>query len=116
MIRGREFSSNKDIEYFLICRLCGAVAIFFFALMIFMLGVKSSRDVRSKIQNGFWFFKYLIIIGITVGLFYVNSKSISSRSFFFFFRSYILSFFSSFIVFLFFLTVAQSLYDADSLI
>ncbi|CAG9540935.1 unnamed protein product [Cercopithifilaria johnstoni] len=59
-------------------RLCGAVAIFFFTLMILMLGVKSSRDARSKIQNGFWFFKYVILIGIAVGLFYVSSESISS--------------------------------------
>lgn len=49
--------------------------------MVLMLGVKSSRDVRSKIQNGFWFFKYVIVIGITIGLFYVSSGSISSRSF-----------------------------------
>ncbi|VDO22794.1 unnamed protein product [Brugia timori] len=59
-------------------RLCGAVVIFFFALMILMLGVKSSRDTRSKIQNGFWFFKYVIVIGITVGLFYISSEKISS--------------------------------------
>uniref|UniRef100_A0A915PRJ9 Serine incorporator 3 n=1 Tax=Setaria digitata TaxID=48799 RepID=A0A915PRJ9_9BILA len=53
-------------------RLCAAMVIFFFLLMILMLGVKSSRDARSKIQNGFWFFKYVIVIAITVGLFYVT--------------------------------------------
>uniref|UniRef100_A0A158N8M2 Serine incorporator 1 n=4 Tax=Onchocerca TaxID=6281 RepID=A0A158N8M2_ONCVO len=59
-------------------RVCAAVVIFFFTLMILMLGVKSSRDARSKIQNGFWFFKYVFVIAIIIGLFYVSSESISS--------------------------------------
>ncbi|VDK76905.1 unnamed protein product [Litomosoides sigmodontis] len=69
---------SRAVGFQAVYRLCGAVAIFFFVLMILMLGVKSSRDARSKIQNGFWFFKYMTVIGIAVGLFYVNSESISS--------------------------------------
>ncbi|KAM3716812.1 putative serine incorporator [Dirofilaria immitis] len=59
-------------------RVCAAVVIFFFTLMILMLGVRSSHDTRSKIQNGFWFFKYVFVIAVAVGLFYVNSENISS--------------------------------------
>ncbi|VDD90893.1 unnamed protein product [Enterobius vermicularis] len=59
-------------------RLCAAMASFFFIFMFLMFGVKTSRDVRSKIQNGFWFFKYLLLIGITVGFFYLRSESIAS--------------------------------------
>jgi hypothetical protein len=44
---------------------------FFFLFMILMIKVKSSRDPRSKIQNGFWFFKYAILVGIAVGAFYI---------------------------------------------
>lgn len=58
-------------------RLCAAMATFFFMFMILMFGVKSSHDVRSKIQNGFWFFKYVILIGLTVGFFYLRSESMA---------------------------------------
>ncbi|KIH52555.1 TMS membrane protein/tumor differentially expressed protein, partial [Ancylostoma duodenale] len=34
-------------------RMCAAMASFFFIFMILMLGVKSSKDARASIQNGF---------------------------------------------------------------
>ena len=40
-------------------------------MMILMLCVKRSKDPRSGIQNGFWFFKILIIIGICIGAFFI---------------------------------------------
>ncbi|VDM63636.1 unnamed protein product, partial [Angiostrongylus costaricensis] len=43
-------------------RMCAALASFFFIFMIMMFGVKSSRDARSSIQNGFWLAFFLIII------------------------------------------------------
>ena len=39
--------------------------------MIIMLYVRSSRDPRAYIQNGFWFFKALALIGLLVGAFYI---------------------------------------------
>ena len=38
-----------------------------------MVYVRSSSDPRSGLQNGFWFFKYLALIGICVGAFYIPS-------------------------------------------
>nr|CAI5866005.1 unnamed protein product [Callosobruchus analis] len=44
----------------------------FFALMsLMMIGVKSSRDPRSGIQNGFWGIKYLVVIGGIIGAFFI---------------------------------------------
>jgi len=40
------------------------VACFFFLMMLLMLFVKDSKDPRNGIQNGFWLFKILIIVGI----------------------------------------------------
>jgi hypothetical protein len=37
-------------------RLCAGMASFFFIFMFIMFGVRSSKDARSSIQNGFWFF------------------------------------------------------------
>lgn len=34
--------------------MCAAMASFFGLMMVLMLGVKTSADGRSKIQNGFW--------------------------------------------------------------
>lgn len=52
-------------------RMCFAMAAFFFLFVLIMICVRSSRDPRSYIQNGFWFFKFLILVGITVGAFFI---------------------------------------------
>ncbi|GMS79304.1 hypothetical protein PENTCL1PPCAC_1479 [Pristionchus entomophagus] len=58
-------------------RMCAAMASFFFLMMLLMMGVKSSKDGRSKIQNGFWFFKYVILAALTVGFFYIRSENLA---------------------------------------
>uniref|UniRef100_A0A0N5BQR2 Serine incorporator 5 n=1 Tax=Strongyloides papillosus TaxID=174720 RepID=A0A0N5BQR2_STREA len=63
--------------YQAVYRLCAALATFFGFLSVLMIGVKSSKDPRAGIQNGFWFFKYLLVCGIAVGYFMITSKSFS---------------------------------------
>lgn len=36
-----------------------------------MINVKSSKDVRAKIQNGFWGFKLLLLGGLVVAAFFI---------------------------------------------
>jgi len=43
-----------------------------------MLGVNSSRDPRSHIQNGFWFFKYLLLTGLVVAFFFIRSDTLAT--------------------------------------
>lgn len=62
------------IGYFAVYRICFALAAFFFALMTMMVFVRSSRDPRASIQNGFWFFKFLAFVGILVGAFYIPQQ------------------------------------------
>lgn len=59
------------IGYFAVYRICFSLACFYFLFMIIMVYVKNSRDPRSAIQNGFWFFKVLALVGIVVGAFYI---------------------------------------------
>uniref|UniRef100_A0A3Q1MJ93 Serine incorporator 2 n=1 Tax=Bos taurus TaxID=9913 RepID=A0A3Q1MJ93_BOVIN len=59
-------------------RMCFAMAAFFFLFSLLMVCVRSSRDPRAAIQNGFWFFKFLIFVGITVGAFYIPDGSFSN--------------------------------------
>ncbi|NWX23132.1 SERC2 protein, partial [Aegotheles bennettii] len=52
-------------------RVCFAMAAFFFLFAMLMVCVRSSKDPRAAVQNGFWFFKFLVLVGITVGAFYI---------------------------------------------
>lgn len=49
------------------------MASFFFLFTLIMVYVRTSNDIRSGLQNGFWFFKYVALIGICVGAFYIPS-------------------------------------------
>jgi len=40
------------VGYLAVYRVCFSLAVFFFFFMVFMIGVRSSRDPRSAIQNG----------------------------------------------------------------
>ena len=59
-------------------RVCAGTAAFFFFFSLLMVGVKSSKDPRSSIQNGFWFFKYLLMAGLVFGFFYIRSENLST--------------------------------------
>lgn len=50
------------IGYPAVYRICLGVACFFFLLMVIMINVQSSKDPRSKIQNGFVHDIILILI------------------------------------------------------
>ena len=52
-------------------RICFVVTIFFLFMSVIMIGVRNSRDPRAGIQNGFWGFKYLIIIAGCIGAFFI---------------------------------------------
>lgn len=69
---GQEIGVECDamVGYHAVYRVCFAMTVFFVLFAVLMINVRTSRDGRSKIQNGFWFFKYLILIGIMVGAFY----------------------------------------------
>lgn len=59
------------VGYLAVYRVCFALAGFFFLMSVLLIKVKTSKDPRAKIQNGFWFFKVLVIIGIAVGAFFI---------------------------------------------
>ncbi|KAM4842353.1 serine incorporator 3 [Thomomys bottae] len=66
------------VGYKAVYRINFAIAIFFFAFCLLMLKVKTSKDPRAAIHNGFWFFKIAAIVGIMVGSFYIPGGSFSS--------------------------------------
>lgn len=63
------------VGYMAVYRICFALVCFFTLMSIIMIGANSSKDARAGIQNGFWAFKYLIVIGITIGAFFIPAGS-----------------------------------------
>jgi len=59
------------VGYLAVYRLCFAMTLFFLFMALIMIGVKSSKDPRAGIQNGFWAIKYLVLIGTAVGAFFI---------------------------------------------
>ncbi|KAM8825799.1 serine incorporator 2 [Synchiropus picturatus] len=59
------------VGYKSVYRMCFAMTCFFFLFSVIMIRVRSSKDPRAAIQNGFWFFKFLILVAITVGAFFI---------------------------------------------
>ncbi|TWW65478.1 serine incorporator 2 [Takifugu flavidus] len=72
-VPGIENKVNCDVivGYKSVYRMCFAMACFFFLFSLIMIRVRSSKDPRAAVQNGFWFFKFLVLVGITVGAFFI---------------------------------------------
>ncbi|OQR76461.1 putative serine incorporator isoform 1 [Tropilaelaps mercedesae] len=63
----------KDVVgYLAVYRLMFALTVFFVFMAVMMIGVRTSKDGRAGIQNGFWGIKYLVLIGFMVGSFYMG--------------------------------------------
>lgn len=67
----KEQQCDEVVGYLAVYRVCFSMAAFFFLFCVIMIKVSSSKDPRSKIQNGFWLFKVLIMIAICVGAFFI---------------------------------------------
>lgn len=72
------FDCQNAIGYLAVYRIGFALTVFFFVMSLLMVGVKSSRDGRAAIQNGFWGLKFLIVIGIAICAFFIQNESFGS--------------------------------------
>ncbi|KAG5866537.1 hypothetical protein JTB14_004109 [Gonioctena quinquepunctata] len=66
---------QEAVGYLAVYRICFILTCFFALMALMMIGVKTSRDPRSGIQNGFWGLKYLIVIGGIIGAFFIPEGS-----------------------------------------
>lgn len=69
---------DKAVGYLAVYRICFAACLFFVLMALIMIGVKSSKDPRAGIQNGFWGIKYLIVIGGIIGAFFIPEGQFAS--------------------------------------
>lgn len=63
------------VGYMAVYRICFGMAMFFLIMAFMMIGVKSSRDNRSAIQNGMWGMKYVLVALIVVAAFFIPANS-----------------------------------------
>ncbi|XP_039303658.1 probable serine incorporator isoform X2 [Solenopsis invicta] len=69
------FDCEHAVGYLAVYRICFILALYFFLMSVIMIRVRSSRDPRAPIQNGFWAIKYLLIIGGIIGAFFIPENS-----------------------------------------
>ncbi|CAH0747311.1 unnamed protein product [Diatraea saccharalis] len=62
---------DQAVGYLAVYRICFAACLFFVLMALIMIGVRSSKDPRAGIQNGFWGIKYLLVIGGIIGAFFI---------------------------------------------
>uniref|UniRef100_A0A3P9LV29 Serine incorporator 1 n=1 Tax=Oryzias latipes TaxID=8090 RepID=A0A3P9LV29_ORYLA len=62
------------VGYKAVYRVCCGMSLWFLGLCILMVNIKTSRDLRASIHNGFWFFKFVALVAIMVGAFYIPDR------------------------------------------
>lgn len=80
---GGKVNCDIIVGYKSVYRMCFAMTCFFFLFSIIMIRVRSSRDPRAALQNGFWFFKFLALVGLTVGAFFIPEGAFTTVWFWF---------------------------------
>ncbi|XP_046392594.1 probable serine incorporator isoform X1 [Ischnura elegans] len=69
------FDCSSAVGYLAVYRICFILTCFFFLMALMMIGVRSSKDPRAGIQNGFWAIKFLVVIGGIIGSFFIPEGS-----------------------------------------
>ncbi|XP_046606691.1 probable serine incorporator isoform X2 [Neodiprion virginianus] len=72
---GFKFDCKDVVGFLAVYRMCFILTLFFLLMSLIMIRVKSSKDPRAPIQNGFWAIKYLIVIGGIIGAFFIPEGS-----------------------------------------
>uniref|UniRef100_A0A8C5P8W8 Serine incorporator 5 n=1 Tax=Leptobrachium leishanense TaxID=445787 RepID=A0A8C5P8W8_9ANUR len=67
-------SCEKLVGWSAVYKVCFGMASFFFLLAVFTINIKNSRCCRAYVHNGFWFFKFLILIAMCAGAFFIPDQ------------------------------------------
>uniref|UniRef100_A0A182LV87 Serine incorporator 1 n=1 Tax=Anopheles culicifacies TaxID=139723 RepID=A0A182LV87_9DIPT len=68
---GEAIDCSSAVGYLAVYRICFAMVCFFALWAVMMMGVRSSKDPRAALQNGFWGIKFIIVIAIAIGAFFI---------------------------------------------
>ncbi|XP_048451103.1 serine incorporator 5 isoform X3 [Rhincodon typus] len=74
----RTIKAGTDCErlvgYSAVYKVCFGMAIFFFIFFLIMINVKTSKDCRAYLHNGFWFVKLVVLAGMCAGAFFIPDQ------------------------------------------
>ncbi|XP_037081978.1 probable serine incorporator isoform X1 [Pollicipes pollicipes] len=74
---GIKLDCSTAVGYMAVYRVCFIATLFFALMALMMINVKSSKDGRAAVQNGFWGIKYLLLIGGMIGAFFIPAGSLN---------------------------------------
>ncbi|XP_067838750.1 serine incorporator 5 [Heptranchias perlo] len=65
---------ERLVGYSAVYKVCFGMAIFFFIFFLLMINVKTSKDCRAYLHNGFWFAKLVVLGGMCAGAFFIPDQ------------------------------------------
>ncbi|XP_075038527.1 serine incorporator 5 [Mixophyes fleayi] len=65
---------ERLVGYSAVYRVCFGMACFFFILFILTINIKNSKSCRAKIHNGFWFIKFVALVAMCSGAFFIPDQ------------------------------------------
>jgi len=71
---GGYIDCTKMVGFEAVYRVCFGMTCFYWLFMLLMLCVRSSRDPRAGMQNGFWGIKFVIFIALIIASFFIPSE------------------------------------------